>query len=297
MRSDSRPGYLRTASRNNYVRDNSKFRRGSNIRSRSLHGGKFTGPRNTSKKGVRNPSKTPERQKSELFKNVGTLEKYMKEMLKGKLINNHFVEEEVIVDVKYMNARAPRMMLIDSGAPKSVVSKEWIEGYLKDMKVDESEIEKKSCCRRFRMGETTYLSEVEIRFPIVLKTDNGDYMKREVTAYIIDADRGNFLLGRETIKEGKLRIDHEEDKLELKEKGKKVELIESKGGHSVVNLELVGKWEDSEAIYLVEKEDEVKSDKAIKKIHKTLNHKSREKFYMLIEMEENWMRRQRRKLI
>ena len=100
-----------------------------------------------------------------------------------------------------MNAGAPRMILIDSGAPKSVVSKEWIEGYLKDMKVDESEIEKKSCCRRFRMGETTYLSEVEIRFPIVLKTDNGDYMKREVTAYIIDANRVNFLSGRETIKE------------------------------------------------------------------------------------------------
>ena len=98
-----------------------------------------------------------------------------------------------------MNAGVQRIMLIDSGAPKSVVSREWIEGYLKDMKVDENEIEKKSCCRRFRMGETTYLSEVEIRFPIVLKTDNGDYMKREVTAYIIDADRVNFLLGRETI--------------------------------------------------------------------------------------------------
>ena len=103
-------------------------------------------------------------------------------MLKGKVINGHFVEEDVIVDVKYINAGAPRMMLIDSGAPKSVVSKEWIEGYLKDMKVDESEIEKKSCCRRFIMGDTAYLSEVEIRFPLVLKTDNGDYIKREVTA-------------------------------------------------------------------------------------------------------------------
>ena len=49
----------------------------------------------------------------------------------------------MIVDVKFMNSRAPRMMLIDSGAPKSVVSKEWIEGYLMDMKVGEDEIEKK----------------------------------------------------------------------------------------------------------------------------------------------------------
>ena len=56
----------------------------------------------------------------------------------------------------------------------------------------------------------------------------------------------------------------------------KVETVESKGGHSVVNLELVGKWEDSDAIYLVEKEDDVRSDQAIKKIHKTLNHKSKE---------------------
>ena len=77
MRSDLRPGFLRTSSRNNFVRDNSKFRRGSNIRSGLLPGGKFTGPRNRSKQGVRNPSKSQERQKSELFKKVETLEKYI----------------------------------------------------------------------------------------------------------------------------------------------------------------------------------------------------------------------------
>ena len=103
----------------------------------------------------------------------------LKEIIKGIVINGHFVEEDVIIDVNLMNAGAPKMMLIDSGAPKSVVSREWIDGYLKDMKVDESEIERKSCCRRFRMGETTYISEVEIRFPIVLKTDEGEYKRKE----------------------------------------------------------------------------------------------------------------------
>ena len=91
-----------------------------------------------------------------------------------------------------MNDGAARMMLVDCGAPKSVVSTGWIEGYLKDMKVDESDIERKSCCRRFRMGDTMYLSEIEIRFPIVLKTDDGEYIKRKVTAYIIEAKRVNF---------------------------------------------------------------------------------------------------------
>ena len=106
------------------------------------------------------------------------------------------------------------------------------------MKVDESEIEKKSCCRRFRMGETTYLSEVEIRFPIVLKTDNEDYIKREVTAYIIDADRVNFLLGRETIKKWNLRIDHDEEKLEFyrKRKESKIDRIKRRRFDSTIGV-------------------------------------------------------------
>ena len=104
VRSDSRPGYLRTASRGNYVRDNSSFRRNSNVRAGSMPGGKFTGPsRTNSKTGGRFPSKTPERQKSELFKKVENLEKdnkeikktmeELKEILKGRVINGHFVEE------------------------------------------------------------------------------------------------------------------------------------------------------------------------------------------------------------
>ena len=51
------------------------------------------------------------------------------------------------------------MMLRHSGAPKSVVSKKWIEGYLRDMKVDEEDIRRMSSYRRFKIGETIYLSE------------------------------------------------------------------------------------------------------------------------------------------
>ena len=47
----------------------------------------------------------------------------------------------------------------------------------------------------------------------------------------------------------------------------------------LAQLELVGKWEDKDAIYLVENEDEVNSDKAIWKIHKILNHKSKEQMH------------------
>ena len=205
-----------------------------------MPGGKFTGPsRSDSKPGRRVQSKTLESNKSELFKKVENLEKDNKEIkkdnkeikklleeLKGKVISGHFVEEEVVIDVNYMNDRAARVKLVNCGAPKPVVSTGWIEGYLKDMKVDESDIERKSCCRRFRMGDTTYLSEIEIRFPIVLKTDDGEYIKRKVTAYIIEAERVNFLLGKESIMDLDIMLDCPRQRIVCNEKGKKVKILE-----------------------------------------------------------------------
>ena len=93
-----------------------------------------------------------------------------------------------------------------------------------------------------------------------MKTEDGEYMRRKVIAYIIDAERVNFLLGKESIKELDIMIDVPGERIVFKEKEKKVETKESNGGHIVVNLELVGKKEDSKAIYLVKKEDDVKSE-------------------------------------
>ena len=47
----------------------------------------------------------------------------------------------------------------------------------------------------------------------------------------------------------------------------------------LAKLELVGTWKNEDAIYLIENEDEVSSDKAIRKIHKILNHKSKEQMH------------------
>ena len=61
-------------------------------------------------------------------------------------------------------------MIIDSEAPVSIVSQVWINCYLKDTKVDESDVRKLSCTRRFILGITLYLSEIDMTFLVVLKT-------------------------------------------------------------------------------------------------------------------------------
>ena len=80
-------------------------------------------------------------------------------------------EEEVIVDEQYLNFGSSNMMMIAKGVKESVVSREWIRDYLEVMKIDE--IKEQRSNRSFRIGERPYLNEVEVRFPIELKTDSG----------------------------------------------------------------------------------------------------------------------------
>ena len=53
-----------------------------------------------------------------------------------------------------------------------------------------------------------------------MKTDGNDFIKREVTANVIDSDEVNFLCGKETLKDWKMALNFVEDKLSFKEKGK-----------------------------------------------------------------------------
>ena len=100
------------------------------------------------------------------------------------------MEEEIIIDVKYVNAVAERMMLIDSGAPKSKLSKKWLEGYLK---VSDEDVKKRSCTGHLKLGRTVYLSSVEVEFPVVMKTDEIDFVKRRIVTNVIESDEINFL--------------------------------------------------------------------------------------------------------
>ena len=77
------------------------------------------------------------------------------------------------------------MMVIDSGAPVSLVSSAWFQNYLKEAKVDNEEVKKSSSNRRFRLGKTLYVSTEKVKFPIVMKTGRNNFIKREVTANVI----------------------------------------------------------------------------------------------------------------
>ena len=78
-----------------------------------------------------------------MFRKVETLEKEFEKFKKSQNEIKEILKDKIIIDVKYVNAGAKKMMLIDSGAPKSIVSNKWLEGYLKDAKVSDEDGKKK----------------------------------------------------------------------------------------------------------------------------------------------------------
>ena len=96
-----------------------------------------------------------------------------------------------------------------------------------------------------------------------------------MTANVIKSEEVNFLCGTETTKGWKIKVDVEDDKLEFKEQDKMVKIEESEGSHQLVKLEMVGIEEES-VNFLKEEDDAVVCKSVLRKIHKILNHKSKE---------------------
>merc|ERR1712030_3592 len=202
-------------------------------------------------------------------------------------ISTQYVEEEVFIDVKYVQKEIDNTMIIDSGAPVSLMSSAWFANYIAEAKVDNEEIVKSSSNRRFRLGKTPYMSTEKVTFPVVMKTDDNDFIKRDVTANVIKSNEVNFLCGEETLVDWRMVLDFEDRKLGFKEQKKRVDLI--KRSHLVVKLELVGKWNEDEAVFLVREEKDIKSINAVSKIHKKLNHKSKEQMFYAFQNAGKWV--------
>ena len=149
---------------------------------------------------------------------IKTSIKNIEEMMKKVTINTKFVEEEIVIDVKYVEKDIENMMIIDSGAPVSLMSSAWFNNYLKEAKVDDKEVQKSSSNRQFRLGKTPYISTEKVTFPVVMKTDNDDFIKRDVTANIIESKEINFLCGEGTLMDWKTILDFADRKLDLKKR-------------------------------------------------------------------------------
>ena len=82
----------------------------------------------------------------------------------------------------------------------------------------------------------------EVVFLIVIKVEEDDFKRREITVSIIDSEEIIFLCGKKTLTEWKTALYFEEEKLKFNDNGKSTRLMLSEGGHMLINLERVDEW-------------------------------------------------------
>ena len=292
-RSTSNPGFWRTES-GNYRRGPSRtpsrsssrksFR--SSLRTRDDSARKFdrssSNFRSQSEKKVDERLKNLEEGNAKLIKEMEEL----KELIK-KANNVRFVAEEskeIIID-HTMDVHFTKevdeveAMIVDTGCPKTLVGREWLDRYLCVNDIRKEDLESKFCSQDFRFGNGPVFNSAEIiSLPVAWKEKDVEdgYVKMVVETYVIDTKNIPFLFGKNTLKEWNVDIMHDNVMVINLHKSKRFQLYDTEGGHQALQLYKCGKWTTNETVFFMKKEKDVQSYKKVKRIHEVTNHKGEE---------------------
>ena len=101
-------------------------------------------------------------------------------VLINKSLKTNFVEEESVIDVRFVNETSAIKMIVDNGVPYYIVSTKWIAKYMDEEGVDKDEMEYEDCFKRFRFGENIYESKTKIKFPVIVKDVTSESIMKKV---------------------------------------------------------------------------------------------------------------------
>ena len=162
---------------------------------------------------------------------------------------------------------------------KSLVGRDWLEKYLSANNVRKEELENKSCSQDFKFGNgPVYYSTEIVDLPVTWKekgTESG-FVKMVIATHVIGAKKIPFLFGKNTQKEWKVDIMHDNVMVVNLHKSRRFQLYDTDGGHRALQLHKCGAWKTDENVFFMKKEKDVKSYGKVKKNHEVTSHKGKE---------------------
>ena len=125
-----------------------------------------------------------------------------------------------------------QVLVIDIGAPVSLVGKKWVKRYMEENGLDKECMESQECEQLFKFGPSRkYVSKEMVRLPVMMRAIDRKVLKVWIMAYVVDADVP-FLIGKKTLEEWKSRLDTQERELVVEMEGKKSKVkMEVTGSH------------------------------------------------------------------
>ena len=273
QRSDSRPGFYRTASRGNYQKSRSFSSKPTDNRKRSFsRTGEF----------VTNKQLMEELKKIKLDVVGAVVDELKKRPLNVAIVEQEEVE---VSNVFFTDEEKQKndLMIVDLGAPCSLVGKRWLETYVAGHGIEVADLKMERCLKKFRFGPgKIYVSEAVRVIPVVMKMADETEVTLEIKVYEVDASVP-MLCGKDALEEWKAVIDVNEKTmtLQLEEsdsrwKKLKLGMVQTAGSHLAVRIGVPEEWKTEDAVYLLKAEDDVQSYEKIKKIHEATGHKMEE---------------------
>merc|ERR1712240_927461 len=122
-----------------------------------------------------------------------------------QLCDGFQLDEEILV---HYTEKGKQVMILDLGAPVSVVGKEWMDQYLRDYELELKDMKMSACNKVFKFGPSKqYVSTEMVEIPVIVRRMDGKDDVLNVFTYLVDADVP-FLCGKMTMVERwNLKID------------------------------------------------------------------------------------------
>ena len=152
----------------------------------------------------------------------------------GEKIEEHCVRE------LFWTKNEKKSILLDSGAPKSVVGQEWFQEYIQENNLKESDIKKQNVTETFKFGAGgLFESKIQVEIPFKIKDNEGDISEVKMKTCIVDHDIP-FLCGRDNIENLGVTIDFSQKTIVFKKmEGREYKVRNSQAGHYVIDFERV----------------------------------------------------------
>ena len=149
-------------------------------------------------------SKRIEKMENRMMSIESLIKKLTDQLQSNSVLNNtHFVNDLDTDTTRktFVAKMGTNGGLLDSGAPKAIVGKNWFKEYLNEHNLKEEDIKKAESFEVSKFGSgKTFESEGKVEFPVTLKKLTGENVNKTMRAHIIDA-KIPFLIGLDILEE------------------------------------------------------------------------------------------------
>ena len=201
-------------------------------------------------------------------KQLSDINEKINKVLESTVNDTGFMEENDVHDLGIFLAESVKdysIGIVDNGAPKSIVGEDTFEDYLEENSINEDDLDSKQITQHFCFGDSEVFPSLKVvKMPFRVEGIGGEKVLLSTDVAVVKRNIP-LLIGKNTLKQWKAKLDHEEDKLVVKlkrnefdeEKILEIKTTNTKSGHTGLRLSKVEDSSMEKRLMLLKRENKM----------------------------------------